>query len=125
LPSDAAEWIADDPELTIQVEDALAIELGLDPGDLLLDYPAKTQMLGLDIPVLRKSGEVRRLTAEGWQGSVNLPMLSQELYHSARWLRVFTRTRQNIDRSRVVGLASMTADDVRDHLARGRLLLSE
>ena len=43
------------------------------PGELLLDYPVKTQMLGLDIPVLRRNGSVRRLTAEGWEGAINLP----------------------------------------------------
>ena len=46
-------------------------------------------MLGLDIPVLRRNGSVRRLTAEGWEGAINLPTLSEELYRSARWLRVF------------------------------------
>ena len=39
LPADAAEWIADDPALTRRVEDALAAELGLNAGELLLDYP--------------------------------------------------------------------------------------
>ena len=125
LTSDAAEWIADDPALTSAVEDALAAELGLAAGELLLDYPAKTQMLGLDIPVKRRDGTVRRLTAEGWEGSMNLPKLSEELYRSARWLRVFTKTRMQIDRSRVMALASMGADDVRARLAnRGRLLVS-
>ena len=52
-----------DRALTVAVEDALAAALGLAPGELLLDFPAKTQMLGLDIPVLRRGGEVRRLTS--------------------------------------------------------------
>ncbi|MDB4900650.1 MAG: metal-dependent phosphohydrolase sub protein, partial [Gemmatimonadetes bacterium] len=73
LPADIGEWIADDPALVIAVEDQLAREVGLQPGELLLDYPTKTQMLGLDIPVLRRDGSVRRLTAEGWEGAVNLP----------------------------------------------------
>ncbi len=42
LPADAGEWIADDRALTVDVENALARELGLQPGELLLDYPAKT-----------------------------------------------------------------------------------
>ncbi|HEY4130310.1 MAG TPA: HD domain-containing protein, partial [Gemmatimonadaceae bacterium] len=60
LPADAGEWIADDRSLTVDVENALAGELGLEPGELLLDYPAKTQMLGLDLLVQRPYGEVRR-----------------------------------------------------------------
>jgi hypothetical protein len=46
-------------------------------------------MLGLDIPVRRRSGAVQRLTAAGLDGSINLPSLSDALYQSARWLRVF------------------------------------
>ena len=63
------------------------------PGELLLDYPAKTQMLGLDLLVQRPYGEVRRLTAAGWEGAINLPKLSEEFYRSARWLRVYTAPR--------------------------------
>jgi hypothetical protein len=121
LSEDAGEWIADDPKLTRRVEDVLAVELGMKPGDLLLDYPVKTQMLGLDIPVRRRGGTIRRLTAEGWEGAVNLPKLSEELYRSARWLRVFTKTRTQLDRARVMHLASLTAEQVRDRLKLGSL----
>ena len=121
LSEEAGEWIADDPALTRQVEDVLAVELGMKAGDLLLDYPVKTQMLGLDIPVRRRGGSIRRLTAEGWEGAVNLPKLSEELYRSARWLRVFTKTRTQLDRGRVMHLAALTADQVRDRLKRGGL----
>jgi HD superfamily phosphohydrolase len=124
LSEEAGEWIADDPALTRQVEDALAIELGMEAGDVLLDYPVKTQMLGLDIPVRRRGGSIRQLTAEGWEGAVNLPKLSEELYRSARWLRVFTKVRIALDRSRVLSLASLTAEQVRDRMKRGQLLLS-
>src|SRR3954465_729884 len=124
LEPDVAEWIADDPKLTATVEDALAIEIGLQPGELLLDYPTKTQMLGLDIPVKRRDGSIRRLTAAGWEGSMNLPKLSEELYRSARWLRVFTKSRMSIDRARVMSLASMTVDEVRTRMGQGRLLLA-
>jgi hypothetical protein len=102
LPRDDIEWISEDPGRARETEDRLARELGLQPGELLLDYPAKTLMLGLDIPVLQKSGAVRRLTAEGWSGSMNLPKLSEELYQSARWLRVFTKQRMKIDQGRLL-----------------------
>jgi len=87
------EWIATDRDRTRGAEDAIAIELGLRPGDVILDFPMKAQMLGLDIAVQRRSGEVARLTGEGWPGTINLPTLSEELYRSARWLRVFVAQR--------------------------------
>jgi len=107
LPAGRGEWIADDRALVVAVEDQLAREVGLSAGEILLDYPVKTQMLGLDIPVLRRNGSVRRLTAEGWEGAINLPTLSEELYRSARWLRVF---------------ACRPVDEVRSRLDRGSLL---
>ena len=77
------------------------------PGELLLDYPEKTQMLGLDMLVQRPYGEVRRLTAAGWEGAINLPKLSEEFYRSARWLRVYTSPRVAIDPSNVIAARSV------------------
>jgi len=98
LTGDALEWIADDRALTIAMEDRLATAMGLAPGELLLDFPVKAQMLGLDLPVVRRSGEVRRLTAAGLEGAINLPTLSEQLYQSARWLRVFAVRRVDVER---------------------------
>ncbi len=97
LDVDKVEWIATDRARVAAKENELAKELGLIPGELLLDYPTKTEMLGLDIPVLRRGGRVERLTGEGWIGTINLPSLSEELYKSARWLRVFTAKRASFD----------------------------
>jgi HD superfamily phosphohydrolase len=91
------EWIATDREKTRLAEDEIARQLKLPPGDVLLDFPIKTEMLGLDIPVLRRSGEIERLTGQGWPGTINLPTLSEELYLSARWLRLFVAKRMTID----------------------------
>jgi uncharacterized protein len=123
LAADAAEWIADDRALTVAVENAMAKEVGLEPGDLLLDYPTKTQMLGLDILVQRPYGEVRRVTAAGWEGAINLPKLSEEFYRSARWLRVYTAPRVAIDPTAILRLAHRHRDDVRERIARGEALL--
>jgi uncharacterized protein len=101
LDADKVEWIASDRKRVAATENALAKEVGIAPGELLLDYPAKTQMLGLDIPVLRRSGKVERLTGEGWVGTINLPSLSEQLYKSARWLRVFTARRTKLDPRRI------------------------
>ena len=102
LDADSVEWIASDRKRVSEAENLLAKEFGLAPGDLLLDYPAKTQMLGLDIPVLRRSGKVERLTGEGWIGTINLPSLSEELYKSARWLRVFTAKRTKLEPRKIL-----------------------
>jgi HD superfamily phosphohydrolase len=83
------EWIATDHARVVALEDAMARELRLEPGELLVDYPAKPQMLGLDIPLRLRDGTVRRLTAEGWAAAINLPALSAQLYRSARRLRIF------------------------------------
>jgi HD superfamily phosphohydrolase len=83
-----AEWIARDRALVVETEDELARRVGLEPGELLIDFPAKTQMLDLNIAVLLKNGSVERLT--GRTSAINLPALSTQLYRSARWLRVFT-----------------------------------
>ena len=98
LSGERLEWIADDRALTIANEDRIGAALGFAPGELLLDFPAKTQMLGLDLPVVRRSGDVRRLTAAGLEGAINLPMLSEQLYQSARWLRVFAVRRIEVSR---------------------------
>jgi HD superfamily phosphohydrolase len=124
LPPDAAEWIADDRALTLRVENALAEQLGLAQGELLLDYPAKTQMLGLDMPVCRRDGRVVQLTSSGWHGTINLPKLSEELYRSARWLRVYTARRTTaLSRDAVLRLATLSAADVRRRLESGGALL--
>jgi HD superfamily phosphohydrolase len=93
LGDDFGEWIGNDRQRTRAAEDALASLLGLRDGEVLLDYPEKTPMLGLDIPVLRRDSTVERLTDRGVSGAINLPRLSEELYRSARWLRVFTAKR--------------------------------
>jgi HD superfamily phosphohydrolase len=102
LDADSVEWIASDRKRVSEAENLLAKEFGLAPGELLLDYPAKTQMLGLDIPVLRRSGKVERLTGEGWIGTINLPSLSEDLYKSARWLRVFTAKRTKLEPRKIL-----------------------
>jgi hypothetical protein len=123
LPEDAAEWIAADRLLATAAEDLLARELGLAPGEVLLDYPAKTQMLDLDLPVLRRNGDVTRLTQKGLQGAINLPMLATELYRSARWLRVFVARPVRLDPNAVNVLARMPEAEVRERVANGGPLL--
>ena len=123
LPEDAAEWIAADRRLVAAAEDQIAREVGLEPGELLLDYPIKTMMLDLDLPVLNRNGGVTRLTGEGFEGSINLPLLSNQLYRSARWLRVFVARPVTLDRKAVVKLATMPESVVRSRVANGDALV--
>jgi HD superfamily phosphohydrolase len=123
LEPEAGEWIAEDHALTTTVENSMAAELGLDAGEVLLDYPTKTQMLGLDLLVQRSYGEVKRLTADGWKGAINLPRLSEEFYRSARWLRIFTSPRIAVDQAAVVRLANRSADEVRERITAGMPVL--
>jgi HD superfamily phosphohydrolase len=102
LSANAGEWIADDWRRTMKVEARLAKDLGLRDGELLLDYPAKTEMLGLNLPVRRRDGRVELLTQHTSSGAINLPQLSEELYRSARWLRVFTPKPVQLDRDKVL-----------------------
>jgi hypothetical protein len=96
------EWLADDRARTRRTEDALAKAHGLAAGELLLDYPRKERMLGLDLPLLGRDGNVRRVTDAGIVGALNLPILGEQLYQSARWLRVFTVDRRAIPRATVL-----------------------
>ncbi len=123
LGEDVGEWIASDFHLTRRVENAFAHELGLPAGALLVDYPAKTQMLGLDIPMQRRDGRVEQLTAAGWEGAINLPRLSDELYRSARRLRVFTTDRAPVPEGRVLSALREDSVVVRARLDAGTALL--
>ena len=123
LPPES-EWIAMNPSLVYAVETAVAREIGIAPGDILLDFPAKPQMLGLDIPVVRRDGRVERLTTEGIAGAVSLPTLSAELYSSARRLRVFVRAGEEIPLEAILGLVRCDADEVAGRLRNGRALVS-
>ena len=104
LPLGVGEWIADDWRRAMSVENDLAKQLGLSSGELLLDYPAKTEMLGLDMPVLRRDGRIDQLTPRSAGGTINLPTLAEELYRSARWLRVFVARPVAVPRERVLEL---------------------
>ena len=124
LGEDIGEWIASDYALTRRVEDALARELDMPLGALLLDYPTKTQMLGLDLPMLRRNGRVELLTAAGWKGDMNLPRLSDEFYRSARRLRVFSANRAAVPVERILQALQQDAGAVRERLDAGAPLLT-
>jgi hypothetical protein len=115
----AAPWIEDNPAVLEQVEDRLAVEAGLAPGELLLDFPARASMLSVDLPLRLRDGRVERLTEAGRAGQLGLPRIADELYRTARRLRVFTARPPARDLSRVVQVAGMPVEA----LASARALL--
>ncbi|UCC71772.1 MAG: HD domain-containing protein [Gemmatimonadota bacterium] len=90
LKREVAPWFHERPDLRAELEDHLAAELGLEPGTLFIDYPAKSRLLELDILMLGRDGCVERLTSAGRAGLIDLPRLGRDLYHTARVMRVFT-----------------------------------
>ena len=84
-------WLWEGGPRLVEAEDALARTLHLAPGELLVDFPHKTAMLGLDLPIARRDGSVERLTDSGWPGRINLPAMADDLVETARRLRVFVR----------------------------------
>jgi HD superfamily phosphohydrolase len=110
------EWFYDDEPLVLALEERLAEELELPPGGVFLDYPEKPRMLGLDLLLLRRDGTAQRLTAGGRSGLIDLPRVSDELYHSARIFRVFTVERRALDPEALLAVLRLPAGGLRDRL---------
>ena len=90
LPTDLAGWIPGRRDLVRRVENQLAAELGRRPGEVLVDYPSNPRMLDLRLLLVRRRGDVQRLTSSGEQGLIDLPRIGRALHHTTRVLRVFT-----------------------------------
>jgi uncharacterized protein len=98
------EWASQQSGRRRTLEDRIARELELDPGEVMLDFPAKRRMLDLDLLVERRGGRVERLGQEGLRGLIDLPRLTEELYRTTRVLRVFTLGRRELARERLLEL---------------------
>jgi HD superfamily phosphohydrolase len=91
-------WLGTDSPRRRELEDQLARELDLDPGEVVVDYPAKAAMFQLNLLLERRNGEVARVGPEGLPGVIDLPRVAEELYRTARVLRVFTFLRRTVTR---------------------------
>ena len=120
----ADSWAADDPDLVEEVEDALAREVDLTPGELLLDFPTRSSMLAVDLPLRTRGGGIERLTDEGRAGKLGLPRVADELYRSARRLRLFTARPPAADLAGAAALLRLPAAEVHRRLAEGQPLLN-
>ncbi len=125
LPAgEASAWLATDSPLKRKVEDRCARELGLQPGDVYLDFPAKGAMFHLNLLVQRRGGEVLRLGPSGQEGLIDLPRVSDELYRTARVLRLFTLPeRRTVAPQSLARLAEMSEAQITGELRAGRTLL--
>jgi HD superfamily phosphohydrolase len=117
VPAAIQTWVTDAPDLLERVEDALAERSGLVPGELLIDFPARSSMLGVDLPLRTRGGEVERLTDEGRAGQLGLPRVADELYRSARRLRVFVAAPPSRPLNGLLDLLSHPTEEVERRLA--------
>ena len=123
LPADIQSWLSEDPALVERVEDALAKELRLPPGGLLLDFPSRPSMLAVDLPLRTRSGRPERLTDAGRAGQLGLPRVAEELYQTARRFRVFTSGRMTVDSAAILRLVQTPLRELETNLAGGKSLL--
>jgi uncharacterized protein len=91
------EWLSRDGDERRRMEDRLSGELGLNRGEVMIDFPAKGRMLELDLLIQRRGGQVERMRERGLSGVIDLPLVARELYRTARVLRVFTFERRALD----------------------------
>jgi uncharacterized protein len=119
------DWLHVDTAFKRRVEDRLAVELELPAGDVYLDYPEKAAMFGLDLLVHRREGEVLRLGPAGRAGLIDLPRVADELYRTARVLRIFTHGgRRGVAPAALRRLAAMGPDVLAARLAAAEPLLA-
>lgn len=86
-------WVGGDSPEKRRWEDEAARELGLAPGEAILDFPVKHAMFQFDV-LVDTGGGVVRLGRDGIAGLIDLPRLAEELHRTARVLRLFTFDRR-------------------------------
>jgi uncharacterized protein len=123
VPGSVQSWVAQEPELLERVEDAVALQAGLPAGGLLIDFPARSAMLGVNIPLRTRSGAVERLTDAGRAGQLGLPRVADELYRSARRLRIFVTGAPKKPLDGVLELLTCSAAELEHRLTQNTKLL--
>jgi len=99
--------------------------VGLAPGTLFLDLPAKADMLALDLPLVKRDGTVTQLAGTEAGAHLGLPRVAAELYRSARRLRVFVIGTAAVPAKAIVALVSLPRAEVAARLADHRPLLRD
>ncbi|HYR31026.1 MAG TPA: HD domain-containing protein [Gemmatimonadales bacterium] len=119
LPAHTPSWPSDDPDLLERVEDRLARDVGLSPGELFLDFPDKAAMLALDLPLVKRDGTVTQLGGADAAAHLGLPRVAGELYRSARRLRVFVLATAKIPERAIAELVMLPREEVVKLLEEG------
>jgi hypothetical protein len=120
---DAQAWLSDDPDLAERVEDAVAAELGLAAGQVLIDFPARPDMLAVRLALRTRADTVEILTDQGRAGHLGLPRIAGELYQSARRLRVFAARPPLRPIERLAGVARLPAEEIERRIGAGAPVL--
>ncbi len=121
VPEDAGDWVAECPDLVERVENKLAAKLQLQPGEVLLDFPAKAKMIEVDMPLLRKDGTVEPLAAPDGTSQLGIHRIADELHARARRLRVFAATSRPLDQQYILQLVERKKNEVESDLASDTL----
>jgi len=104
------DWAIGDSPWKRVVEDELARELQLGPGEVMIDFPVKRAMFQLDLLLQRRDGSVVRVGPEGLPGVLEIGRVAQDLYRTARVLRVFTLERRELSAERVLDLITQQVE---------------
>jgi hypothetical protein len=112
----SGDWISEQFHLVGPVEDRLAREQGMVPGELLLDFPRKPEMLSVELPVRTRAGAVEQVTKQNGIDWLGIQRVGDELHTSARRLRVFSARPINLNQQQVLSLVDLTAADLKDGL---------
>ena len=123
VPAGAGDWVAENPDLVERVEDELARELALQPGELLLDFPTKAKMLDVDMPLLKNDGTVLPLGTSPGSERLGIQRVANELHARARRLRVFAAEPRPIAAAAVIELVERKKNEVESDLERNQLLI--
>jgi uncharacterized protein len=124
LENEPGSWITLESPVKRAVEERLATELELPARSVFIDFPEKTAMFHLNLLVQRRNGAVLRLGPGGREGMIGLPAVADELYRTARVLRLFTaHERRTVAPEKLSRLAGLTESAVAVELQRGGSLL--
>ncbi len=121
LAPGSGDWIAENPDLVERVENRLAEEHGLEPGELLLDFPKKPNMLAVNIYVQTAGRGVELISDSRPSGQIGIHEVRHELHTSARRLRVFAAHPIAIDENVVLSLAEQRPSDIVQSLEAERI----
>ena len=104
------DWVLEDSLRRRVFEDRLADELGLESGEVVIDFPVKESMFQLDLLIKRTRGGVERLDLRGVSGLIDLPRMAEALYTATRVLRIFAFEKGNLEMESV--LEELTTEGV-------------